>query len=113
MPWPPHPCADCGELVPHGTRRCKACQSRADRKHNARPSRRIYRDPVYRSIPLVGACWICGADPAVGPTRDHVREQSYTGPANDPTGIRIACRSCNSARSAHLAAERRRIKPGG
>ena len=92
-------CLDCGVAFPKrtGHYRCQPCQSQRDRVHNALPTRQMYQDPMYRSIPLVGPCHICGADPAVDPTRDHLVPVSHGG-TNDPANIRIACRSCNSSR---------------
>jgi 5-methylcytosine-specific restriction protein A len=91
-------CLDCGVTIRGGRRTgCPAHQAVRDRIHNA-GSTRVYHDPVYRSIPLVGPCHLCGANPAVDPTRDHVIPIAAGG-TNDPANIRIACRSCNSSRN--------------
>jgi 5-methylcytosine-specific restriction enzyme A len=106
------PCLDCGRSV-RGKPRCRDCHARIDQaKRVRRPDlhndakecerrRRVVAD--HRAI--VGD-WCPGwerrpAHPAADLTADHVREVAKGG---DPRGrLVVRCRSCNAARSAHLA----------
>lgn len=94
---PPKPCIErsCMNLALNGKDRCHYHHQGWERERNRRPSRMAYRDPAYKASPKLGICWICGRPGA--DTRDHVRPISKGG-TNDPSNLRPAHRSCNSAR---------------
>lgn len=84
-------CLDCGVLTQG--RRCVWCRRKREAMRNADPKRAAYRDPVYRAIPLVGACVDCGSRSDL--TRDHVLPLRMGG-TNASGNIVLRCRSCNS-----------------
>lgn len=90
----PTTCITCGtEIV--GRNRCMPCDKQREHRRNLLPTRMAYRDPVYRSLPRTGICWIC--DKPGSDTRDHVVPLAEGG-TNTPENIRPAHRACNSAR---------------
>jgi hypothetical protein len=115
-------CLDCGKQV-RGKPRCRDCHARIDQAkqarrpdlHNNTRERERRRLAVADHRAIVGD-WCPGwerqpAHPAADLTADHVREVATGG---RPDGrLVVRCRSCNSARSAHLAhralAQRRRF----
>lgn len=90
------PCLGCGRVGPWGRReqsRCPACRRQHERTRQQRqPWRSAYRDPAYRSIPLIGRCVDCGATEDL--TRDHEVPLSKGG--TNAGRIVIRCRSCNA-----------------
>jgi len=106
------PCLDCKQPV-RGKPRCSDCQRRLDaRKRQRRPD--LYSDAAERRRrqrvvadhrAMVGD-WCPGwekrpAHLSADLTADHVKE---VGKGGDPRGrLVVRCRSCNAARSAHLA----------
>jgi 5-methylcytosine-specific restriction enzyme A len=106
------PCLDCGRAV-RGKPRCRDCAARVDQaKRVRRPDlhtdareRERRRRVVADHRALLGD-WCPGwarqpAHPSADLTADHVREVGKGGRPDGPLVVR--CRSCNSARSAHLA----------
>jgi 5-methylcytosine-specific restriction enzyme A len=105
-------CLDCPTLV-RGKPRCHDCQRQRDRAkaarrpdlHNDARERERRRRTVADHRSLLGD-WCPGwtgqpAHPAADLTADHVREVAAGG---RPDGrLVVRCRSCNAARSAHLA----------
>lgn len=109
------PCLGCGKPV-RGKPKCRDCQATADQAkrarrpdlHNDAKERERRRRVVADHRWIVGD-W-CPGVPELGRpahqsadlTADHVREVAKGG---DPRGrLVVRCRSCNAARSAHLAA---------
>jgi 5-methylcytosine-specific restriction enzyme A len=105
-------CLDCGKPV-RGKPRCRDCHARIDQAKQARrpdlhtdaKERERRRRVVADHRALLGD-WCPGwakqpAHPAADLTADHVREVAAGGQAGGRLVVR--CRSCNSARSAHLA----------
>jgi 5-methylcytosine-specific restriction enzyme A len=105
------PCISCGTTV-RGKARCRDCQANQDKAKRARRpdldnahERERRRRVVADHRALLGD-WCPGwakqpAHPAADLTADHVRE---VGAGGRPDGrLVVRCRSCNSARSAHLA----------
>jgi 5-methylcytosine-specific restriction enzyme A len=106
------PCLGCGTQV-RGKPRCSDCQRDRDRAKAARQpdlhadahERERRRRVVADHRAMVGD-WCPGwerrpAHPAADLTADHIREVAKGG---DPRGrLVVRCRSCNAARSAHLA----------
>ena len=94
------PCLDCGRLMMGSQTRCQRCSKRRERKRNAQPKRRAYRDPAYLAVPMTGICHIClqPIDPGQG-SRDHLTPISI-----DPHSVKAlpAHRTCNSARGARI-----------
>jgi 5-methylcytosine-specific restriction enzyme A len=108
----PRPCLGCGATV-RGKPRCQDCQRLADRAkaarrpdlHNDARERERRRRTVADHRSLLGD-WCPGwtgqpAHPAADLTADHVREVAAGGRSDGRLVVR--CRSCNAARSAHLA----------
>jgi 5-methylcytosine-specific restriction enzyme A len=107
------PCLGCGRQV-RGKPRCADCTSQRDQLkrgrrpdlHNDTAERERRRRVVADHRAMVGD-WCPGwerrpAHPSADLTADHVREVARGG---DPRGhLVVRCRSCNAARSAHLAA---------
>jgi hypothetical protein len=106
------PCLDCGRSV-RGRTRCVDCQRHQDRAkaarrpdlHNDALERERRRRVVADHRAMVGDwCpgWECQpAHLSADLTADHVREVARGG---KPDGrLVVRCRSCNAARSAHLA----------
>ena len=107
------PCIGCGTTV-RGKARCRDCQALADRAKRARRpdlddhhERERRRRTVADHRAIVGD-WCPGlpdqrrpAHPAADLTADHVKEVAKGGRPDGPLVVR--CRSCNAARSAHLA----------
>jgi 5-methylcytosine-specific restriction enzyme A len=106
------PCIDCGRAV-RGKPRCRDCHATQDQlKRVRRPdlhtdakARERRRRVVADHRALLGD-WCPGwsgqpAHPSADLTADHVREVGRGGDALGPLVVR--CRSCNAARSAHLA----------
>jgi 5-methylcytosine-specific restriction enzyme A len=108
----PRPCIGCGTRV-RGKPRCADCQRQQDRikaarrpdLHNDAKERERRRRVVADHRALLGD-WCPGwagqpAHPSADPSADHVREVAAGG---RPSGrLVVRCRSCNAARSAHLA----------
>jgi hypothetical protein len=106
------PCLDCKRTV-RGKSYCADCQRDQDRRkaarrpdlHNDRAERRR-RERVVADHRLIVGDWCPGwerrpAHPSADLTADHVREVARGG---RPDGrLVVRCRSCNAARSAHLA----------
>jgi 5-methylcytosine-specific restriction enzyme A len=106
------PCLDCKTTV-RGKPRCRDCQARKDKAkaakrpdlHNDARERERRRRAVADHRWIVGD-WCPGwerrpAHPSADLTADHVREVAAGG---RPDGrLVVRCRSCNAARSAHLA----------
>jgi 5-methylcytosine-specific restriction enzyme A len=105
------PCLDCGTQV-RGKPRCRDCHARVDKAKRARrpdlddrAERERRRRLVADHRATVGD-WCPGledhpAHPSADLTADHVREVAKGG---QPDGhLVVRCRSCNGARSAHLA----------
>jgi 5-methylcytosine-specific restriction protein A len=106
------PCLGCGRQV-RGKPRCADCTSQRDQLkrgrrpdlHNDAAERRRRREAVADHRAIVGD-WCPGwerrpAHPSADLTADHVKEVSAGG---RPDGrLVVRCRSCNAARSAHLA----------
>jgi 5-methylcytosine-specific restriction endonuclease McrA len=82
------------------TPRCTQCQQEQDRKRNAQPKRKAYRQGGYRSYPVAGRLcalryrFICTK---YATTRDHIVPLSRGG-SNDWSNLQPACRECNSAK---------------
>ena len=106
------PCIGCGTAV-RGKPRCVDCQASKDRAktarrpdlHNDARERERRRRVVADHRAIVGD-WCPGwerrpAHPSADLTADHVREVARGGPPDGRLVVR--CRSCNAARSAHLA----------
>jgi hypothetical protein len=107
------PCIGCGKQV-RGKPRCQDCQRTKDRTkaakrpdlHNDARERERRRRVVADHRAMVGD-WCPGwerqpAHLSADLTADHVREVAKGG---RPDGrLMVRCRSCNAARSAHLAA---------
>jgi 5-methylcytosine-specific restriction protein A len=106
------PCLDCGQVV-RGKPRCRDCHAKQDQlKRLRRPDlhtdakeRERRRRVVADHRALLGD-WCPGwarqpAHPSADLTADHVMEVGRGGHPGGPLVVR--CRSCNSARSAHLA----------
>jgi 5-methylcytosine-specific restriction enzyme A len=105
-------CLGCGKLG-RWRSRCPRCQARVDKRkattrpdlHNDRAERRRRAQAVADHRAIVGD-WCPGwagrpAHAAADLTADHVREVAAGG---RPGGrLVVRCRSCNAARSAHLA----------
>ena len=111
------PCLGCKQPV-RGKARCSDCQRIKDQAKRAkRPDLDDYRERERRRRvvadhrAMVGD-WCPGwqgrpAHPSADLTADHVREVAKGG---HPSGrLVVRCRSCNAARSAHLAARALRI----
>lgn len=92
------PCLDCGALTYNG-RRCPSCARACNRRRNNDPKRAAYRAPGYRAMILSGRCAKCGSGQDL--TRDHIIPL-VKGGTNDPSNIRIVCRSCNSRKGAKV-----------
>jgi 5-methylcytosine-specific restriction protein A len=109
-------CLDCGRKV-RGRSWCPRCwtakeQTRSQVKRQRRPDRhndhaeRMRRARVVADHRAMLGDWCSGwerqpSHPAADLTADHVREVATGG---DPSGpLVVRCRSCNAARSAHLA----------
>ena len=106
------PCLDCGKQV-RGKTRCRDCHARIDQAkrarrpdlHNDARERERRRLVVADHRAIVGD-WCPGwarqpAHQSADLTADHVREVARGG---RPDGrLVVRCRSCNAARSAHLA----------
>jgi 5-methylcytosine-specific restriction enzyme A len=106
------PCLGCGKPV-RGKPKCRDCQATADQAkrarrpdlHNDAKERERRRRVVADHRAIVGD-WCPGwerrpAHPSADLTADHVREVAKGG---RPDGwLVVRCRSCNAARSAHLA----------
>jgi 5-methylcytosine-specific restriction enzyme A len=111
-------CLDCRNVV-RGKTRCRDCQAKRDRLkrarrpdlHNDHAERRRRQQVVADHRALLGD-WCPGwakqpAHPSADLTADHVKEVAAGG---RPGGrLVVRCRSCNAARSAHLAHEALRI----
>jgi hypothetical protein len=106
------PCLGCGRAV-RGKPRCRDCHARLDQRkrvrrpdlHNDTRERERRRLVVADHRAIVGD-WCPGwerqpAHPSADLTADHVREVARGGRPNGHLVVR--CRSCNGARSAHLA----------
>jgi 5-methylcytosine-specific restriction protein A len=106
------PCLGCGRAV-RGKPRCQDCQRQVERVkaarrpdlHNDARERERRRRVVAEHRALLGD-WCPGwsgqpAHPSADLTADHVREVAAGGRASGRLVVR--CRSCNAARSAHLA----------
>jgi hypothetical protein len=106
------PCLDCGKQV-RGKPRCRDCHARIDQAkrvrrpdlHNDARERERRRRVVADHRAIVGD-WCPGwerqpAHPSADLTADHVREVARGGAPDGRLVVR--CRSCNAARSAHLA----------
>jgi 5-methylcytosine-specific restriction enzyme A len=104
-------CLDCGKQV-RGKPRCRDCHARIDQAKRARRpdlddhrERERRRRVVADHRAIVGD-WCPGwerkpAHPSADLTADHVKE---VGRGGRPDGaLVVRCRSCNAARSAHLA----------
>jgi 5-methylcytosine-specific restriction protein A len=105
-------CLDCGKPV-RGKPRCRDCHAKRDQAkqvrrpdlHNNAQERKRRREAVADHRALLGD-WCPGwerqpAHPSADLTADHVREVATGG---QPGGrLVVRCRSCNGARSAHLA----------
>jgi 5-methylcytosine-specific restriction enzyme A len=114
------PCLGCKRPV-RGKPRCADCQRTVDaRKRQRRPdlhndhAERRRRERVVADHRAIVGDW-CPGVPELGRpahlsadlTADHVREVAKGG---DPRGrLVVRCRSCNAARSAHLAARALRV----
>jgi 5-methylcytosine-specific restriction enzyme A len=107
------PCIGCGKAV-RGKARCRDCQATQDQaKRVRRPDlhtdarERERRRRVVADHRAIVGDWCPGwqgrpAHPAADLTADHVKE---VGAGGRPDGrLVVRCRSCNAARSAHLAA---------
>jgi 5-methylcytosine-specific restriction protein A len=105
-------CLDCGHPV-RGKPRCPRCHAKRDQRkrvkrpdlHNDHQERERRRRVVADHRAIVGD-WCPGwerqpAHPSADLTADHVREVAAGGRPDGKLVVR--CRSCNSARSAHLA----------
>jgi hypothetical protein len=114
------PCLDCGRSV-RGKPRCSDCQATQDQAkrarrpdlHNDARERERRRRVVADHRALLGD-WCPGvkelrrpAHPSADLTADHVREVGRGGRPDGPLVVR--CRSCNAARSAHLAHQALRV----
>jgi 5-methylcytosine-specific restriction enzyme A len=113
------PCIGCGRQV-RGKPRCVDCQGQADRaKRQRRPDLDDHRERERRRRvvadhrALLGD-WCPGlpdlrqpAHPSADLTADHVKEVAKGGRPDGALVVR--CRSCNSARSAHLASQALRV----
>jgi 5-methylcytosine-specific restriction endonuclease McrA len=75
--------------------RCPRCESIYQAERNARPGRQAYKDPIYRSIPRVGECEVCGTTEDI--TLDHILPLSKGG-TNDLDNLRYLCRAHNSSK---------------
>jgi len=105
------PCLDCGKQV-RGKPRCRDCATTHERAKRARRpdlddhrERERRRRVVADHRALLGD-WCPGwarqpAHPSADLTADHVREVAAGGRPHGALVVR--CRSCNAARSAHLA----------
>jgi 5-methylcytosine-specific restriction protein A len=106
------PCLGCGRSV-RGKPRCRDCQASAEQVkrvrrpdlHNDARERERRRRVVADHRAIVGD-WCPGwerrpAHPSADLTADHVREVARGGLPGGRMVVR--CRSCNAARSAHLA----------
>jgi 5-methylcytosine-specific restriction enzyme A len=106
------PCLGCGRPV-RGKPRCRDCHTRVDQAkrarrpdlHNDAKERERRRRVVADHRALLGD-WCPGwsrqpAHPAADLTADHVKEVARGGRPDGALVVR--CRSCNAARSAHLA----------
>jgi 5-methylcytosine-specific restriction enzyme A len=111
-PHPAPPCLGCGRQV-RGRPRCRDCQASADQAkwvrrpdlHNDARERERRRRVVADHRAIAGD-WCPGwerrpAHPSADLTADHIREVARGGPPDGRLVVR--CRSCNAARSAHLA----------
>ena len=112
------PCLDCGRSV-RGKPRCRDCQATQDQAkrqrrpdlHNDARERERRRRVVADHRALLGD-WCPGwakqpAHPSADLTADHVKEVAKGG---RPDGwLVVRCRSCNAARSAHLAHQALRV----
>jgi 5-methylcytosine-specific restriction protein A len=106
------PCLGCKRSV-RGKSRCTDCQrARDQRKARARPdlhndaAERRRRAAAVADHRLIVGDWCPGwaqrpAHPSADLTADHVREVAKGAPPGGRLVVR--CRSCNAARSAHLA----------
>jgi 5-methylcytosine-specific restriction protein A len=112
------PCLDCGQVV-RGKPRCRDCHAKVDQlKRIRRPDlhsdarERERRRRVVADHRAIVGDWCPGwerrpAHPSADLTADHVVE---VGRGADPRGpLVVRCRSCNSARSAHLAHQAARV----
>jgi hypothetical protein len=112
------PCLDCGRPV-RGKPRCRDCHAKVDQLkqvrrpdlHSDAKERERRRQVVADHRAIVGD-WCPGwerhgAHPSADLTADHVAE---VGRGADPGGpLVVRCRSCNSARSGHLAHKAARV----
>jgi 5-methylcytosine-specific restriction endonuclease McrA len=97
-------CLACGQ--PAYRTRWRSCQSAFDRTRNHQRHRMVYRSGSFQAFPIAGRpCAICGANPAVSPSRDHiisVTEGLMMGMTmqqlNDWSNLQVASRACNSRR---------------
>jgi 5-methylcytosine-specific restriction protein A len=106
------PCIGCGKAV-RGKPRCRDCQATQDQaKRVRRPDlhtdarERERRRRVVADHRAIVGDWCPGwqgrpAHPSADLTADHVKEVAAGGPPGGRLVVR--CRSCNAARSAHLA----------
>jgi hypothetical protein len=105
------PCLDCAKPV-RGKPRCRDCQTTRDKAKRAkRPDlddhrERERRRRVVADHRAIVGDWCPGwerkpAHPSADLTADHVREVARGGRPDGALVVR--CRSCNAARSAHLA----------
>jgi 5-methylcytosine-specific restriction protein A len=106
------PCLGCGRII-RGKARCRDCQATQDQPKRARrpdlhndAAERRRRERVVADHRALLGDWCPGwagrpAHPAADLTADHVKEVAKGG---HPGGrLVVRCRSCNAARSAHLA----------
>jgi 5-methylcytosine-specific restriction enzyme A len=106
------PCIACGRQV-RGKARCRDCQATQDQAKRARRpdlhndhAERRRRERVVADHRAIVGDWCPGwqgrpAHQSADLTADHVREVARGGPPGGRLVVR--CRSCNAARSAHLA----------
>lgn len=106
-------CAVAGCLnVTHGSR-CALHEAEHQRRRNAQPKRRAYKDPAYTSVPLVGSCACCGATEDL--TRDHVVPLATRGPVMrvGVDAFVILCRRCNGSKGGRMLVDARCPLHGG
>lgn len=96
MPTAMRRCLTCQRVIASGRPRCGPCTAAKDAGKVKHPGGRGWqrtRDDVLARDGWV--CWLCGQPGAT--TADHVTPVAHGG-SDDPTNLRAAHASCNSAR---------------